>query len=148
MPPKARQTAEAPTLPPAVAALDDAVRGISGVLEIEEVLQLIVDRVRDLVGAQYAALGLVDENREITDFITSGITRAQRQAIGDLPHGRGLLGLIIRENRSYRIPRISAHPESYGFPPHHPPMPPGLRLPPNPTGRPTSRLSRQVVEGR
>jgi signal transduction histidine kinase len=109
-------------LPPALAALDEAVRGISGVLEIEEVLQLIVDRVRDLVRAQYAALGIVDENGEITDFITSGITAAQRQAIGDLPRGRGLLGLIIRENRSYRIPEISAHPESYGFPPNHPPM--------------------------
>jgi signal transduction histidine kinase len=111
-----------PTLPPAVAALDEAVRGISGVLEIEEVLQLIVDRVRDLVGAQYAALGIVDENAEITNFITSGITAAQRQAIGDLPRGRGLLGLIIRENRSYRTPDIAAHPESYGFPAHHPPM--------------------------
>ena len=114
--------ARTPTLPPAVAALDEAVRGISGVLEIEEVLQLIVDRVRDLVRAQYAAVGLVDEKGEITEFITSGITAAQRQAIGDLPHGRGLLGLIIRENRSYRIPDIAAHSESYGFPANHPPM--------------------------
>jgi signal transduction histidine kinase len=124
MPQKARQREMTltPALPPAVAALDEAVRGISGVVEIEEVLQLIVDRVRDLVGAQYAALGIVDENGEITDFITSGITAAQRQAIGDLPRGRGLLGLIIRENRSYRIPEIAAHPESYGFPANHPPM--------------------------
>jgi signal transduction histidine kinase len=124
MAPKPRQPeiAETSRLPPAVAALDEAVRGISGVLETEQILQLIVDRVRDLVGAQYAALGLVDENREITDFITSGITAAQRRAIGDLPHGRGLLGLIIRENRSFRIPDIAGHPESYGFPAHHPPM--------------------------
>jgi len=111
-----------PSLPPAVAALDEAVRGISGVLDVEAVLQLIVDRVRDLVSAQYAALGIVDEKGEITDFITSGITAAQREAIGDLPRGRGLLGLIIRENRSYRIPEIAAHPQSYGFPPNHPPM--------------------------
>jgi two-component system, NarL family, sensor histidine kinase DevS len=124
MPQKARQPDMdlTPGLPPAVAALDEAVRGISGVLETPEVLQLIVDRVRDLVGAQYAALGIVDESHEITAFITSGISAAQREAIGDLPHGRGLLGLIIRENRSYRIPKIAAHPESYGFPPHHPPM--------------------------
>jgi nitrate/nitrite-specific signal transduction histidine kinase len=118
-----------PSLPPAVAALDEAVRGISGVLDVEEVLQLIVDRVRDLVGAQYAALGLVDENREITEFITSGISDEQRQAIGHLPRGRGLLGLIIRENRSYRIPEIAAHPESYGFPPNHPPMQSFLGVP-------------------
>jgi hypothetical protein len=109
-------------LPPAVQALDAAVRGISGVLELSQVLQLIVDRVRELVGARYAALGIVDEQGLITEFITSGITAEQRAAIGDLPHGRGLLGLIIRENRAYRIPRIQAHPESYGFPPNHPPM--------------------------
>ena len=53
-------------LPPALQALDAAVRGISGVLDVEQVLQLIVDRVRELVGAQYAALGIVDERRRIT----------------------------------------------------------------------------------
>jgi signal transduction histidine kinase len=123
------QASSGARLPPAVAALDEAVRGISGVLDVEEVLQLIVDRVRDLVGARYAALGLVDENREITEFITSGISDEQRRAIGHLPRGRGLLGLIIRENRSYRIPEIAAHPESYGFPPNHPPMQSFLGVP-------------------
>jgi signal transduction histidine kinase len=103
-------------------ALDAAVRGISSVLDVEQVLQLIVDRVRDLVGAQYAALGIVDKADQITQFITSGITPEQRRAIGDLPLGRGLLGLIIRENRSYRIATIASHVESYGFPPNHPAM--------------------------
>jgi signal transduction histidine kinase len=116
-------------LPPALEALDAAVRGISGVLELEEVLQLIVDRVRDLVSAQYAALGIVDDGGQITQFITSGITADERQAIGDLPRGHGLLGLIIRENRTYRIPRIADHPESYGFPPNHPPMDSFLGVP-------------------
>jgi signal transduction histidine kinase len=116
-------------LPPVLQALDAAVRGISGVLDAGQVLQLIVDRVRDLVAAQYAALGLVDEAGQITQFITSGITQEQREAIGDLPRGRGLLGLIIRENRAYRIPRISAHPESYGFPLNHPPMDSFLGVP-------------------
>jgi signal transduction histidine kinase len=120
---------ESSRLPPVVQALDAAVRGISGVLDAEQVLQLIVDRVRELVAAQYAALGIVDEEGQITQFITSGITHEQREAIGDLPRGRGLLGLIIRENRTYRIPRISAHPESYGFPPHHPPMDSFLGVP-------------------
>lgn len=110
------------TLPPALQALDAAVRGISGSLDVEEVLQLIVDRVRELVAAQYAALGIVDEAGLITQFVTSGITAEERQAIGDLPRGHGLLGLIIRENRSYRIADIGSHPESYGFPPNHPPM--------------------------
>jgi signal transduction histidine kinase len=127
-------------LPPAVQALDAAVRGISGVLELSQVLQLIVDRVRELVGARYAALGIVDEQGLITEFITSGITAEQRAAIGDLPHGRGLLGLIIRENRAYRIPRIQAHPESYGFPPNHPPMTSFLGVPITVDGQPVGRL--------
>jgi signal transduction histidine kinase len=98
------------------------VRGISGILNVEQVLQLIVDRVRDLVAAQFAALGIVDENGQIVEFITSGITPEERRAIGELPRGRGLLGLIIRENRSYRIRDIASHPESFGFPPNHPAM--------------------------
>ncbi len=118
-----------PYLPPALQALDAAVRGISGVLDVGQVLQLIVDRVRELVAARYAALGLVDESELITDFITSGISKEQREAIGNLPHGRGLLGLIIRENRPYRIPHIGSHPESYGFPPNHPPMDSFLGVP-------------------
>lgn len=109
-------------LPSALDALDAAVRAINATLELEQVLQLIVDKVRGLVAAEYAALGIVDEANRITQFITSGISAEERQAIGDLPHGRGLLGLIIRENRSYRIPNIASHSESYGFPPHHPPM--------------------------
>src|SRR5918994_5760566 len=129
-----------PLLPPALQALDAAVRGISGVLDVEQVLQLIVDRVRELVAAQYAALGIVDEAGQITEFITSGITAEQRRAIGDLPRGRGLLGLIIRENRTYRIPTIAAHPESYGFPPNHPPMESFLGVPVTFKGEVVGRL--------
>jgi two-component system, NarL family, sensor histidine kinase DevS len=128
------------TLPPALQALDAAVRGISGVLDVAQVLQLIVDRVRELVAAQYAALGIVDEEGLITQFITSGISGEQREAIGDLPRGRGLLGLIIRENRSYRIPSIGAHPESYGFPPNHPPMESFLGVPVTVKGDVVGRL--------
>ena len=111
MPDKPDPAAVSPRLPEAVQALDAAVRGISGVLDVEQVLQLIVDRVRELVAAQYAALGIV-ETGGITRFITSGITAEQRRAIGDLPRGRGLLGLIIRENRSYRIPNIARIPRA------------------------------------
>jgi signal transduction histidine kinase len=109
-------------LPSALDALDAAVRAINSTLDLEQVLQLIVDKVRGLVVAEYAALGIVDDANRITQFITSGISAEERQAIGELPHGRGLLGLIIRENRSYRIPNIGSHSESYGFPPNHPPM--------------------------
>jgi signal transduction histidine kinase len=118
----ARASARAQRAERQLAALDQAVRGISGVLDVDRVLQLITDRVRELVDARYAAIGIVDADGAIERFITSGISDEQRARIGALPRGHGLLGLIIRENRPYRIPRIADHPESYGFPPHHPPM--------------------------
>ena len=107
----------------AVEALSAAIGAIAGVLAVESVLQVIVDRVRVLVGAGYAALGiLADDRRHIERFITSGITDEQRRLLGAPPQGHGLLGLIIAEGRSLRIPDIAGHPASYGFPPHHPPM--------------------------
>jgi signal transduction histidine kinase len=105
-----------------VEALDAATRAIAGVLDIDLVLQLIVDRVAALADAQYAAIGIVDSLGRIERFIMTGVSREQRERIGEPPHGHGLLGLIIREGRSFRIPEISAHPDSYGFPPNHPPM--------------------------
>jgi signal transduction histidine kinase len=105
-----------------LAALDAATRGIAGVLEFEAVLELIVERVRELVRARYAALGTVDSFGVIERFVTVGINPEDRERIGDLPRGHSLLGMIIREGRAFRIPEISAHPDSSGFPPHHPPM--------------------------
>jgi signal transduction histidine kinase len=82
----------------------------------------------------------VDANGQITEFVTSGLTDEEYRAIGHLPHGRGLLGLIIRENRSYRIPHIAEHPESYGFPPNHPVMDSFLGVPVTVKGDPVGRL--------
>jgi signal transduction histidine kinase len=113
----------------ALRAVDEAARAIASLLDIEAALQLIVDRVRALVGARYAALGIVGSDGRIQRFITSGITAAQRAAIGPLPRGRGLLGLIIREARSYRIANIGADTGSSGFPPNHPPMTSFLGVP-------------------
>lgn len=105
-----------------LAALDVAVQGISGVMALEAVLQLIVDRVRDLADAEYAALGIAHPDGLIERFITSGLTQAERDRIGALPHGYGLLGLIIREGQTFRIPDIALDPRRYGFPPNHPEM--------------------------
>ena len=127
-------------LPPVLEALDQAVRGISGELDVDRVLELIAGRVRELVGAEYAAIGIVDPNGAIERFITSGISDEARAAIGDLPRGRGLLGLIIRENLTWRIPEIADHPESYGFPPNHPPMHSFLGMPITNHGVPVGRL--------
>jgi signal transduction histidine kinase len=124
----------------ALEALDDATRAIAGVLELDGVLQLIVDRVAALVDARYAALGIVDRFGAIERFLTYGITPEQRTLLGAPPQGHGLLGLIIREGRSFRIPDIAAHPDSYGFPPHHPVMRSLLGVPVEVHGRPIGNL--------
>ena len=103
-------------------ALDTAVRSIAGVLDLERVLQLIVDRVREVADGEYAALGIIGEDGGLERFVTSGISEAHRQQIGPLPQRRGLLGLIIRESQSVRIPDIGSDPRRHGFPPNHPPM--------------------------
>jgi signal transduction histidine kinase len=110
-------------------ALDAAVRGIAGLTSVDDALQVIVDRVRPLVGAEYAALGIVDADGRIERFITSGMDDETRRQIGALPEGHGLLGLIIRENRSFRIPDLNVDPRRYGFPPNHPPMTSFLGVP-------------------
>lgn len=121
-------------------ALVEATRAIAEVLDVEAVLQLIVERVRDLVRAEYAALGIVDATGRIERFITVGVTPEQRRRIGPPPRGHGLLGLIIREGRSYRIPDIAGHPDSYGFPAHHPHMGSFLGVPVTTRGRSVGNL--------
>ena len=103
-------------------ALLDAVVGIGGDLDLRTVLQRIVAAACELAGARYAALGIVGADRELSDFITHGIDPQLHAAIGELPHGRGVLGLLITDPRPVRMPDITEHPRSYGFPPNHPPM--------------------------
>ena len=123
-----------------VDALDAATRAIAGLQSVDDVLQVIVDQIRPLVGARYAALGIVGSHGVIERFITSGIDRTERAAIGALPRGHGLLGLIIRENRSFRIPDIAVDPRGYGFPPNHPPMHSFLGVPVTVKGRSIGNL--------
>lgn len=123
-----------------LAALDAALHGISGALAVDTVLQLIVDRVRILAGAEYAALGIVGDDELIEQFLTSGLDPAQRERIGALPRGHGLLGLLIREGRSIRIPDIETDPRRYGFPPHHPEMHSFLGVPISVRGRSVGNL--------
>ncbi len=123
-----------------VGAFDAATRAIAGLLPIDEVLQVIVDEVRPLVGARYAAVGIVDSEGVIEHFITSGIDDAARAAIGPPPRGHGFLGLIIRENRSIRIPDITTDPRRHGFPANHPPMHTFLGVPITVKGRSMGNL--------
>ncbi len=123
-----------------IEALDAATRAIAEELSVDRVLQLIVDRVRPLLRARYAALGIVDPLGRIERFITSGISAEERELIGDLPRGHGLLGLLIRENRSMRIVDIAADPHRHGFPPNHPPMTTFLGSPITVKGRSVGNL--------
>jgi signal transduction histidine kinase len=121
-------------------AVDAATRAIAGLGSVEEVLQVIVDQIRPLVGARYAALGIVDTSGVIEAFITSGMDDATRARIGALPRGHGFLGLIIRENASFRIPDIAVDERRYGFPPNHPPMHSFLGVPVTVKGRSVGNL--------
>jgi signal transduction histidine kinase len=103
-------------------ALLDAVVGIGSDLDLRSTLQRIVEAACALVGARYGALGVIGPDRLLSDFITDGVDAETHAAIGDLPHGRGVLGLLITDPQPVRMPDITRHPRSYGFPPHHPPM--------------------------
>jgi signal transduction histidine kinase len=92
-------------------------------LDSEVVLRRVLDAGRELTGARYAALGILDgTGRELERFITAGVDESTRQAIGELPRGRGILGELIRNPEPLRLADISEHPRSYGFPPQHPHM--------------------------
>jgi signal transduction histidine kinase len=121
-------------------ALDAAVRGIAEVQRVDVVLQLIVDQVRVLVSAEYAALGIVGPFGNIEQFITSGLSDHGRELIGALPRGHGLLGLIIAEDTSFLIDDIATDPRRYGFPPNHPEMHSFLGVPVRSQGRSIGNL--------
>ncbi len=123
-----------------LAAFDASIRAMSGLLAVDRVLQVIVDRVRELVGAGYAAVGIVDGEGVIEQFVTSGMPRAERERIGALPRGLGILGLIVRENRPYRIADLMTDPRRHGFPPNHPEMHAFLGVPVTIRGRTIGNL--------
>jgi signal transduction histidine kinase len=109
--------------PQALRKLLDAVLSISADLELATVLQRIIEAAMDLVDARYGAIGVLDETKTgLAEFVTSGIDPVLHQAIGNLPEGHGILGLLILEPKPIRLPDLREHPDSYGFPPHHPPM--------------------------
>lgn len=103
-------------------ALDEASVAVAGELDLERVLQVIVDRVRLLVSARYAALGIVGPSGEFERLITSGMDPHVRSRIGHIPRGLGLLGRVVDDNRPIRTRDLMADPRRHGFPPNHPEM--------------------------
>jgi signal transduction histidine kinase len=101
----------------------DTVLAISSELSLDGVLQRITEAAASLTGAQYAALGVIDRSGlGLERFITYGIGPELRAEIGDEPHGRGILGVLIHDAKPLRLHDISEDPRSVGFPPGHPPM--------------------------
>ncbi len=92
-------------------------------LQPDSVLDRLLTVAREVTGARYAAVGVLSKDRhELERFVTQGIDEPTRRAIGDLPKGHGVLGVLIREPAPLRLHDVSEHPLSYGFPPGHPPM--------------------------
>ncbi len=100
----------------------EAALAVAVELDLTTVLQRLVDLARTVVPAHYAALGVADASGTIVEFITSGISSAERTRLGPIPQGHGLLGVLIRERTPLLVPDIAQDPRSVGFPPHHPPM--------------------------
>jgi signal transduction histidine kinase len=104
-------------------------------LSLPATLQRIVELAAGLTGARYGALGVLGRDGVITDFITTGVTAEERAAIGHLPVGRGILGVLIHDARPLRLHDIAEDPRSVGLPPHHPPMRSFLGVPVKTGGR-------------
>ncbi|QXC61636.1 GAF domain-containing protein [Aquihabitans sp. G128] len=108
----------------------DAVMSLGSDLELDVVLRRLTETAVDLVDARYGALGVLDPTRtHLSDFITVGIDPEASAEIGDLPKGHGILGLLIADPRPLRLPDLNEHPDSFGFPPRHPPMTSFLGVP-------------------
>ncbi|GAA1244961.1 sensor histidine kinase [Oryzihumus leptocrescens] len=106
-----------------------ALQSIVSDLDLTSLLQRIVDEARTLVGAQYAALGVVGQDRTLVEFVHSGMDAQTVETIGSLPTGRGILGQLISDPQPLRLSRLAGHASSVGFPEGHPPMTSFLGVP-------------------
>ena len=110
--------------------LVDAGIALSSELSLDALLQRLVETAAELTEARYAALGVIDKTGQgLERFLTTGIDAETHAAIGDLPRGRGLLGVLIRETQTLRLHDIADDPRSVGFPRNHPPMKTFLGVP-------------------
>jgi signal transduction histidine kinase len=108
----------------------EAVMALGSELSLPLALRRIVETAVDLVDARYGAVGVLDAERKwLAEFITVGIDDEARAVIGDLPEGHGILGTLIVDPRPLRLPDLTEHPDSYGFPPNHPHMTSFLGVP-------------------
>lgn len=112
-----------PSHPDKLRQLLEIGRSLTAELDLDVLLARVLETARDVCGARYAALGVLDTERTgLAQFHTIGEESAVHDAIGHLPRGRGILGLLIDQPVPIRLQDVSQHPRSYGFPPGHPPM--------------------------
>ena len=105
-------------------------RDILSELDEEALLDRVLETAREITGARYAALGIMDASgRELERFLVRGIDMREQHAIGDLPRGRGVLGELIASPSPLRLANVGEHPHSYGFPAGHPAMSTFLGVP-------------------
>ena len=99
-------------------------------LELPVLLRHVIDEALSMTNARYGAIGVLNQDRSaLAEFITVGLTPEQEQEIGARPTGRGVLGLLITDPKPLRVSQIGTHPDSFGFPPNHPPMSSFLGVP-------------------
>jgi signal transduction histidine kinase len=115
---------------PRLRALLEAGMALASDLSLDSLLQRLTELAAELTGARYAALGVIDPSgSRLERFVTHGVDDDLRAAIGDPPHGRGILGALITDARPLRLHAIAPDPRSVGFPPNHPPMSTFLGVP-------------------
>lgn len=104
--------------------LVDAVVAVTSDLDLSALLMRIVDQAREVTGAPFGALGVIAEDPRdgLEEFLHSGMDEATAAAIGELPHGDGVLGVLLRDPRPMRLSDVASHPDAVGFPPGHPVM--------------------------
>ena len=108
----------------------DAVMAIGSELSLSAVLRRITQTAAELVDAKFAALGVLDASGTmLAEFITVGLGEDETSRIGARPDGHGILGLLVVQPKPLRLPDLRQHPDSYGFPPGHPPMTSFLGVP-------------------
>ncbi len=116
-------------------------RGLVSDLELDRVLANVLEAAIEITGARYAALGVLNADRSgLENFIHKGIDEQTRKRIGDLPTGKGALGILIEDPRPLRLADVGSDPRSYGFPPGHPPMKTFLGVPITIRGEPWGNL--------
>lgn len=108
----------------------DAVVALGSGQDLQTSLKQLTEAGTELVDARYGAMGVLSADRtHLSDFITVGVTAEERTLLGEPPKGHGILGLLITDPRPLRLPDLTQHPDSFGFPPGHPPMTSFLGVP-------------------